>query len=94
MTWPSDAPAADVHSAVLAVYHDVLVAVVFGAVSVVFSAAAIVGIDAALIVFQSVSQIADADDAFAGEENSLAIAVEVVEQLGHRSVADSVIPVV
>ena len=90
---PSDAPAADVHAAVLAIDHDVqaaagavldhaCVAVVFGAVSVVFSAAAvvvaaIVNIDAALVVFQSVSHIADA--AFAGEENSVAIAVEVAE---------------
>ena len=91
LAWPSDAPAADVHSAVLAVYHDIqvaaalldpaIVAVLFGAVSVVFSAAivvvaAIVDIDAALIVFQSVSHFADADPA-------LAIAVEVVEQSGH-----------
>ena len=78
LAWPSDAPAADVHSAVLAVYHDIQVA---GAVSVV----AIVDIDAALIVFQSVSHFADADPALAGEENSLAIAVEVAEQSGHPS---------
>ena len=87
LAWPSDAPA------VLAVYHDIqvaaalldpaIVAVLFGAVSVV---AAIVDIDAALIVFQSVSHFVDADPA-------LAIAVEVVEQSGHPSVADSVIAV-
>ena len=63
LTWPSDAPAADVHSAVLAVYQDVqvaaavldpaAVAVAFGAVSVVV-VAAIVDIDGALIVFQSI----------------------------------------
>ena len=108
LAWPSEAPAADVHSAVLAVDHDIqvaaavldpaVVAVLFGAVSVVFSAAvvvvaAIVDIDAALIVFQSVSHFADADPALAGEENSLAIAVEVAEQSGHPSVADSVIAV-
>ena len=40
---------------------------------------AIVDIDAALIVFQSVSHFADADAALAGEENSLAIAVEVAK---------------
>ena len=73
LVWPSDAPA---------VYHDIQVA---GAVSVVFSAAvvvvviAIVDIDAALIVFQSVSHFADADAPLAGEENSLAIAVEVAK---------------
>ena len=102
LTWPSDSPAADVHSAVLAVYHDVQVAAAVldpAVVSVVFSAAvvvvaAIVDIDAALIVFQSVSHIADADAAFAGGENSLAIAVEAAEQSGHPSVADSVIAVV
>ena len=100
LAWPSEAPAADVHSAVLAVYHDIQVAaaVLDPAVSVVFSAAvvvvaAIVDIDAALIVFQSVSHFADADPALAGEENSLAIAVEVAEQPGHPSVADSVIAV-
>lgn len=104
LAWPSDAPAADVHSAVLAVQvaaavlDPAVVAVLFGAVSVVFSAAvvvvaAIVDIDVALIVFQSVSHFADADPALAGEENSLAIAVEVAEQSGHPSVADSVIAV-
>ena len=55
---------------------------------------AFVDTDAALIIFQSVSHFADADAVFAGEENSLAIAVEVAEQSGHPCVADSVIAVV
>ena len=105
LAWPSDAPSAHVHSAVLAVYHDVQVAaavldpaVVFVAVSVVFSAAvvvvaAIVDVDAALIVFQWFRTLLMLMLRLL-EKRSLAIAVEVAEQLGHPSVADSVIAVV
>ena len=61
--------------------------------TVVFSVTVVV-VAAALIVFQSVLHIADADAAFAGEKNTLAIGVEVAKQSGHPSVANSAIAVV